>query len=283
MNSSRVLSSLRRLCTSRNLLRPLYRPLSAKPPSEDPTTNFGFSRVPLSSKQSLVSRVFASVAPSYDRMNDAMSLGVHRLWKSAFIADMAPSRGMTILDCAGGTADIALRIAAVTGGTAPVTVVDLNDEMLKVGRQRARDAGIGDHAVKFVQANAENLPFADNQFDIYAISFGMRNVPRVEVALHEAMRVLKPGGRFMMLEFGKVDNPAVSAAYDAYSFHVIPVIGRVIAGDDNAYRYLVESIREFPSQDEFVAMMKNTGFVRSTVTDYSLGIAAVYSGFKPVP
>lgn len=215
-------------------------------------------------------------------MNDAISLGVHRLWKSAFVADMAPARGMRILDCAGGTADIALRIVAATGGTAPVVVADVNDEMLKVGRRRAREVGIGDSVVRFVEANAENLPFADNEFDVYAISFGMRNVSRVDVALSEAFRVLKKGGRFMMLEFAKVDNQAVGAAYDAYSFNVIPVIGRLIAGDENAYRYLVESIREFPSQDEFVRMLRDAGFIRETVTDYSLGIAAVYSAFKPV-
>lgn len=245
-------------------------------------THFGFSRVPVSEKQGLVGRVFASVAPSYDVMNDAMSLGVHRLWKSAFVADMAPSRGMRILDCAGGTADIALRIAAATGGTAPVVVADINPEMLEVGRQRAREASIGEKSVRFVEANAENLPFPDGEFDVYAISFGMRNVPRVDIALSEAFRVLKKGGRFMMLEFAKVENPAAAAAYDAYSFNVIPAIGRYIAQDEPAYRYLVESIRQFPAQDEFLGMLKEAGFVNATVTDYSLGIAATYSAFKPV-
>lgn len=259
------------------------------PPRGDPhgeksssETHFGFSQVPLFDKQGLVGRVFASVAPSYDVMNDAMSLGVHRLWKSAFVADMAPSRGMRILDCAGGTADIAFRIAAATGGTAPVVVADINPKMLEVGRQRAREASIGEKAVRFVEANAEKLPFPDGEFDVYAISFGMRNVPRVDVALAEAFRVLKKGGRFMMLEFAKVENPPAAAVYDAYSFNVIPAIGRYIAGDEAAYRYLVESIRQFPVQDEFVGMMKEAGFVNTTVTDYSLGIAASYSGFKPV-
>lgn len=244
-------------------------------------THFGFSRVSMSEKQGLVGRVFGSVAPSYDVMNDAMSLGVHRLWKSAFVADMAPTRGMRILDCAGGTADIAFRVAAKTGGTAPVVVADINPKMLEVGQQRARDASIGEKAVSFVEANAENLPFPDGEFDIYAISFGMRNVSRVDLALAEAFRVLKKGGRFMMLEFGKVENPPASAFYDAYSFNVIPVIGKYIAGDEPAYRYLVESIRQFPAQDEFVSMMKDAGFTNTTVTDYSLGVAASYSGFKP--
>lgn len=235
----------------------------------------------MSEKQGLVGRVFGSVAPSYDVMNDAMSLGVHRLWKSAFVADMAPTRGMRILDCAGGTADIAFRIAAKTGGTAPVVVADINPKMLEVGQKRAREASIGEKALRFVEANAESLPFPDGEFDVYAISFGMRNVPQVDRALAEAFRVLKKGGRFMMLEFAKVDNPPAAAFYDAYSFKVIPAIGKYIAGDEAAYRYLVESIRQFPAQDEFVSMMKDAGFVNNTVTDYSLGIAATYSGFKP--
>lgn len=277
---------MRRLSASSVIFRHRIRMYSSKTPetpnSKEPDTHFGFSRVPLSAKQGLVGRVFNSVAPSYDRMNDAMSLGVHRLWKSAFVADMAPTRGMKILDCAGGTGDIALRIAAATGGGAPVVVADVNKEMLDVGRRRAQEAGIGESVVRYVEANAENLPFADNEFDVYAISFGMRNVPRVDVALNEAKRVLKKGGRFMMLEFAKVDNPGVSALYDAYSFNVIPAIGKAIAGDENSYRYLVESIREFPSQDEFAEMLRDAGFIRETVTDYSLGIAAVYSAFKPV-
>lgn len=245
-------------------------------------THFGFSRVPISEKQTLVGQVFASVAPSYDVMNDAMSLGVHRLWKSAFVADMAPVRGMRILDCAGGTADIALRIASATGSGASVVVADVNPDMLAVGKARIEKAGISSKAVRFVEANAENLPFADGEFDVYAISFGMRNVPRADAALREAFRVLKKGGRFMMLEFARVDSAPVAAAYDAYSFNVIPAIGRLVAGDEAAYRYLVESIREFPGQEEFLGMVKAAGFVNATVTDYSMGIAAVYSAFRPV-
>lgn len=250
--------------------------------SEGPQTHFGFSRVPLSEKQSLVGRVFASVAPSYDIMNDAMSFGVHRLWKSAFISDMAPTRGMRILDCAGGTADIALRIASETQSGASVVVADINPNMLAVGRDRIRKAGLGEQTVRFMEANAENLPFADGEFDIYAISFGMRNVPRVDVALSEAFRVLKKGGRFMMLEFATVENGPAAALYDAYSFNVIPVIGKFVAGDEASYQYLVESIREFPAQEEFLGMVRDAGFVNATVTNYSLGIAASYSAFKPV-
>lgn len=251
-------------------------------PSEHEKTHFGFSRVPLSEKQTLVGRVFASVAPSYDVMNDAMSLGVHRLWKSAFVSDMAPTGGMRILDCAGGTGDIAFRIASETMSGTSVVVADVNPEMLAVGRDRARKAGVNEQAVQFVEANAENLPFADGEFDVYAISFGMRNVPRVEVALREAFRVLKKGGRFMMLEFARVENGAAAVVYDAYSFNVIPAIGKFVAGDESSYRYLVESIREFPAQQEFLGMVRDTGFVNDTVTDYSLGIAALYSAFKPV-
>ena len=247
--------------------------------ADDPQTHFGYRNVPLSSKQTLVSSVFSSVAPSYDLMNDYMSLRIHRLWKAAFVQDMSPSPDANILDCAGGTGDIAQRIEEeinTNGGwrSGSVTVADVNEQMLQVGRERLP-------GLKFVLADAQNLPFDDQSFDIYSISFGMRNVPRPEDALKEAIRVLKPGGRFMMLEFAKVTNPIVSRVYDTYSFDIIPRIGKMIAGDEDAYRYLVESIRRFPDQHQFVEMMKDAGFSQTTVTDYSFGIAACYSGFKP--
>lgn len=275
--------------------------------SQDATTHFGFSSVPLSDKQSMVGQVFERVAPSYDLMNDAMSLRVHRLWKRAFVASLDPTPAMRILDCAGGTGDIAFRVIesrqyaypnATTSRTArtntphptsshsdsphqPVIVCDINKDMLAVGQQRARQLGLTPDQVRFVEANAENLPIATESIDAYLISFGMRNVPRPQVALAEAMRVLRPGGRFMMLEFAEVSNPVVKRAYDAYSFNVIPELGAAIANDRESYRYLVESIRQFPKQDEFAAMMAAAGLRDITVTDYSFGIAAQYSGFKP--
>jgi ubiquinone/menaquinone biosynthesis methyltransferase len=244
----------------------------------------------MADKEPLVRGVFERVAPSYDVMNDAMSLSVHRAWKRAFVASLAPTPSMRVLDCAGGTADIALRIlemrrSRLPGDEAlaqPVTVCDINPEMLKVGRERAKKLGYTKKDIRFVEGNAENLPFQDESMDAYTISFGMRNVPRPELALAEAVRVLRPGGRFLMLEFAAVTNPAVKAIYDAYSFHVIPALGQLIAGDRASYQYLIESIRQFPSQERFADMMRDAGLHNVTVSDYSFGIAAEYSGFKSV-
>jgi demethylmenaquinone methyltransferase / 2-methoxy-6-polyprenyl-1,4-benzoquinol methylase len=251
------------------------------------TTHFGFASVPLAEKQFLVRGVFERVAPSYDCMNDAMSLTVHRAWKRALVATLAPTPGMRVLDCAGGTGDVAFRILSARGrrgdppGRAqPVVVCDINPEMLAVGKQRAQRAGWTGQDVRFVEGNAENLPFPGESMDAYVISFGMRNVPRPEVALSEAMRVLRPGGRFLMLEFAAVRNPLVSAVYDAYSFYGIPALGKLIANDAESYKYLVESIRQFPKQDEFACMMAQSGLQNIAVSDYSFGIAAEYSGFK---
>lgn len=212
-------------------------------------------------------------------MNDLMSLRVHRLWKDAFVSDISPSGDMRILDCAGGTGDIAERIDQHVqrhGGWSDggVTVCDASAEMVEVGRQR-----LGGRA-KFLVGDAESLPF-EEQFDVYTISFGMRNVSQPDVALQEAFRVLKPGGRFMMLEFGQVDNPLIGRIYDIYSFGIIPRIGSMVTGDEASYRYLVESIRKFPGQEEFLGMVRDAGFINCRVNDYSFGIAAVYSGFKP--
>lgn len=249
-------------------------------------THFGYQDVLFSDKQRLVSSVFSSVARRYDLMNDLMSLRVHRLWKDAFVKDMSPTGAMRILDCAGGTGDIAFRIAdhvERNGGwannDAGISVCDISSDMLKVGKEKALQTGHLQH-ISFVIGDAERLPFADEYFDIYAISFGMRNVPRPNLALKEALRVLKPGGRFIMLEFGKVKSGLVSQMYDAWSFAVIPTVGRVIAQDEASYRYLIESIRRFPSQTEFLSMVENSGFSSATVTDYSFGIAACYSAFK---
>lgn len=243
--------------------------------AESKSTHFGFRQVPLSDKQRLVTSVFSSVAPNYDIMNDLMSMGIHRLWKDAFVSDMAPAPGMQILDCAGGTGDIAFRIAKACNNC-NVTVCDINEEMLTVGRSRSSNP-----QVTFLNGDAQELPLEDSSFDVYCISFGMRNVPRPELALDEALRILKPGGRFMMLEFAKVDSMPISQVYDAWSFNVIPAIGRYIAQDEPAYRYLVESIRQFPAQEEFLTMIRKAGFSDASATNYTFGIAACYSGFKP--
>lgn len=194
------------------------------------------------------------------------------------MAQLAPTADMSVLDCAGGTADIAARILHLAPN-ASVTVADINDDMLAVGRERARNESL---PLRFVNANAENLPFQHRSFDAYTISFGMRNVPRPQLALQEAFRVLRPGGRFMMLEFAKVTNPQIAALYEHYSFRVIPALGRAVADDEDSYRYLVESIRQFPAQQRFLQMVSDAGFIRASVTDYSFGIAACYSAFKPV-
>lgn len=252
----------------------------------DRTTDFGYRQVPLKEKQTLVSSVFSSVASNYDLMNDVMSLRIHRLWKSTFVNEMSPMGEMRILDCAGGTGDIAYRIADYVhqnngwkSSDAGITVCDINKDMLAVGQQRARNL-IDPSRIQFLQGDAQHLPFEDASFDIYAISFGMRNVPEPNVALREALRVLKPGGRFMMLEFGKVQIDAIRRFYDAWSFGVIPMVGRYIAQDEAAYRYLVESIRQFPAQSQFLHMLRDTGFIVETATNYSFGIAACYSAFK---
>lgn len=269
-----------------------YRSHDLRQPQTERTTHFGYTDVPLSDKQTLVSSVFDSVAGNYDTMNDFMSMRVHRLWKSLFVHNMAPTGDMRILDCAGGTGDIALRILRHVnqGGTgwtkdhAGITVCDINDNMLSVGRERVaswmRTANESPSRVDFVVGDAQALPFDDATFDVYAISFGMRNVPEPLAALSEARRVLKPGGRFMMLEFGSVQSRLVSNLYDAWSFNVIPTIGRFVASDEAAYRYLVESIRRFPAQPHFLQMMRQSELAACTATDYSLGIAVCYSGFK---
>lgn len=246
----------------------------AKPPPDTSTTHFGFSTIPTSEKQQRVSSVFTSVAQSYDIMNDLMSGGMHRAWKRAFVSELSPTADMTILDCAAGTGDIGRLILERAPG-ASVVLSDPNPDMLK------RAAHRGPSGLQIVAADAQYLPFTSASFDAYTISFGMRNVPRPELALKEAFRVLKPRGRFLMLEFADVGNPVLKSLYDAYSFNVIPRIGSVVARDRPSYQYLVESIRAFPKQAQFAQMMKDAGFRYVSVTDYSFGIAACYSAFKP--
>jgi demethylmenaquinone methyltransferase/2-methoxy-6-polyprenyl-1,4-benzoquinol methylase len=244
-------------------------------------TSYGFRQVGTGDKQPLVNEVFHKVANRYDLMNDLMSAGMHRLWKDAMVAWLNPSKrpGWKVLDVAGGTGDIAFRIIEASQRNAHATVLDINGSMLDVGRDRAAKNGLAANA-DFVEANAEELPFADATFDAYTIAFGIRNVPRIDNALSEAYRVLKPGGRFLCLEFSDVDMPLLDRVYEAWSFNAIPRIGKMVTGDGEPYSYLVESIRKFPDQKNFAEMIAKAGFDRVTFRNYSGGIAALHSGWK---
>ncbi len=244
-------------------------------------TSYGFRSVAPGEKQPLVDQVFHKVAQRYDIMNDLMSGGLHRAWKDAMVAWLNPPRrsGWTSLDVAGGTGDIAFRIVGASHRQAHVTVLDINGSMLGVGQERAAKRGLSAN-LDFVEANAEELPFADASFDAYTVAFGIRNVPRIEVALAEAYRVLKPGGRFLCLEFSEVDNALLEKAYQAWSFNVIPQIGRMVTGDAEPYRYLVESIAKFPRPADFGAAMGRAGFERVTWRSYTGGVAVLHSGWK---
>src|SRR5499427_3225021 len=225
-------------------------------------THFGYENVPLEDKQRRINDVFHSVARRYDLMNDLMSGGLHRAWKDALVSAVRPPRGkqpFAVLDVAGGTGDVAFRIAAAGGTGTHVTVCDINSDMLEVGRQRAGQRGLAD-VVSFVEGNAETLAFADKSFDAYTIAFGIRNVPRIDAALAQAFRVLRPGGHFLCLEFSQVDVPVLDRLYDLYSFNVIPALGRAVAGDAESYRYLAESIRRFPRPTVFAEMIGAAGF-----------------------
>jgi demethylmenaquinone methyltransferase/2-methoxy-6-polyprenyl-1,4-benzoquinol methylase len=247
------------------------------------TTHFGDRKVALEDKQDLVNEVFHGVAGRYDLMNDLMSAGVHRLWKDALVARLAPprrgSRPYRVLDMAGGTGDIAERIVNASVGFAEVTVADINPDMLRVGEERAKGWRFPGQA-RFVTANAEQLPFEEASYDAYTIAFGIRNVPRIEVALAEAHRVLRRGGRFLCLEFSHPDMPLLGDVYRAYSDRVIPPLGRLVTGDGEPYRYLVESIRQFPRPEQFSAMVAAAGFRRVTHTAFSGGIAALHAAWK---
>ncbi|TPI80620.1 bifunctional demethylmenaquinone methyltransferase/2-methoxy-6-polyprenyl-1,4-benzoquinol methylase UbiE [Mesorhizobium sp. B2-8-9] len=244
-------------------------------------TSYGFRKVGEGEKQPLVNDVFHKVANRYDLMNDLMSAGLHRLWKDAMVAWLNPPKkaGWKVLDVAGGTGDIAFRIIEASQRQAHATVLDINGSMLAVGRDRAEKLGLAANT-DFVEANAEELPFEDDSFDAYTVAFGIRNVPRIEVALDEAYRVLKRGGRFLCLEFSEVDMPLLDKAYEAWSFNAIPKIGKAVTGDGEPYSYLVESIRKFPNQQNFAAMITRAGFDRVTFRNYSGGIAALHSGWK---
>jgi demethylmenaquinone methyltransferase / 2-methoxy-6-polyprenyl-1,4-benzoquinol methylase len=245
-------------------------------------THFGFRTVGIDDKQAMVDQVFDRVAPRYDLMNDVMSGGLHRLWKDALVTAVNPPRGerpFSALDVAGGTGDVAFRISRAGGAGTKVTVCDINGEMLAVGRERAARRGL-DGRVSFVAGNAESLPFPARDFDACTIAFGIRNVPRIAPALAEFYRVLKPGSRFLCLEFSTVDVPGFDAVYDFYSFNVIPFIGQTVAGDADAYRYLVESIRRFPKPQVFAAMIEAAGFRRASYRMLTGGVVALHSGWR---
>jgi len=246
------------------------------------TTHFGFRDVPLGDKQTLVNEVFHSVAGRYDLMNDLMSGGLHRLWKDIMITSLNPPRGQrpfALLDVAGGTGDISFRAAEAAGPGFSATVCDINGDMLAVGRARAAKRGV-EAQLSFVEGNAEALGFADQSFDAYTIAFGIRNVPRIDRALAEAYRVLKPGSRFLCLEFSNVDVPGLDRLYDLFSFKVIPPLGRLVTGDGDSYRYLVESIRKFPNAYVFADMIADAGFARASYQKLSGGIVALHSGWR---
>jgi demethylmenaquinone methyltransferase/2-methoxy-6-polyprenyl-1,4-benzoquinol methylase len=256
------------------------------PAMTEKTASFGFREVPEDEKEGLVKEVFSSVAARYDLMNDLMSAGIHRIWKDAMVEWLNPQPGWKTLDVAGGTGDIAFRIVEMArvrknergGGEAEVVVCDINADMLGEGRRRAEEKG--ETAIEWVCGNAESLPFPDASFDAYTIAFGIRNVTHIERALAEARRVLKPGGRFLCLEFSKVEVPGLDALYDTYSFKLLPRIGGLVAKDEESYRYLAESIRRFPPQAKFAQMIADAGLEQVKVRNLSGGIAAMHSAWR---
>jgi demethylmenaquinone methyltransferase/2-methoxy-6-polyprenyl-1,4-benzoquinol methylase len=246
--------------------------------AEKPTTHFGYREVPVAEKKKLVGQVFSSVARNYDLMNDLMSLGVHRIWKRYFIGTSGVKRGDRVLDLAGGTGDIAALLHERVGETGEVVLGDINAAMLGVGRDRLTDRGLV-HGLRYVLLNAEALPFPDASFDLVTIAFGLRNVTDKPAALREMRRVLKPGGRALVLEFSQVKPEWFRPVYDFHSFQVLPRLGRLFARDADSYRYLAESIRKHPPQEELQAMMATAGFDRCSHRDLSGGIVAIHSGY----
>ena len=242
------------------------------------TTHFGFQDVPENEKAGRVQGVFSSVASKYDVMNDAMSFGIHRIWKDAMMDWLAPRPGQKLLDVAGGTGDISFRFLK-RAGRGDATVLDLTEPMLIEGRKRAEANAMSD-SLDWVVGDAMHLPFENNTFDVYTISFGIRNVTRPQEALNEAFRVLRPGGRLMVLEFSQIPNELMQKVYDLYSFNIIPRLGQAIANDRDSYQYLVESIRQFPDQDTFLGMVRQAGFENAKYRNLSMGIACLHSGWK---
>ncbi len=242
-------------------------------------TQFGTRDVTPEEKTGLVRGVFDSVADKYDLMNDLMSGGMHRLWKDRFVREIRPRPSLKYLDVAGGTGDIAFRIKRKAGKNADITICDLNEHMLRVGRDRAIDHGWLD-GFEWATGNAESLPFPDNSFDVYTIAFGLRNVTHIDTALAEATRVLRPGGRFFCLEFSHVDEPLLAKMYDVYSYNIIPKVGKMVAKDEDSYQYLVESIRKFPKQADLTARMEKAGMKNASYSNLTGGIVAIHKGLK---
>ena len=251
-----------------------------KPDSAEPSTHFGYQSVPESQKAQKVAEVFHSVAAKYDLMNDVLSGGMHRLWKRFTIELSGVRPGNRVLDIAGGTGDLTRQFSRLVGPTGEVVLADINDSMLKVGRDKLLDCGVAGN-VKFVQADAEKLPFPDNHFDVVTIAFGLRNVTHKEDALRSMLRVLKPGGRLLVLEFSKPANALLGKAYDAYSFAFMPLAGKLITNDADSYRYLAESIRMHPDQETLKGMMVDAGFDLVTYHNMTGGIVALHRGIKP--
>ena len=242
------------------------------------TTHFGYQTVREDEKAGRVQGVFSSVASKYDVMNDVMSMGIHRLWKDAMMDWLAPRPGQRLLDVAGGTGDISFRFLK-RAGQGHATVLDLTEPMLIEGRKRAEAERMGE-MLDWVVGDAMALPFPDNSFDVYTISFGIRNVTRPAEALAEAHRVLKPGGRLIVLEFSRIPTPGLMKLYDLYSFNVIPRMGQMIANDRDSYQYLVESIRQFPDQETFLQMVRDAGFAQAKYRNLTMGVACLHSGWK---
>lgn len=243
------------------------------------TTHFGFKTVATTEKASKVAQVFHSVAAKYDLMNDLMSFGIHRVWKRFTIDCSGVRRGQKVLDLAGGTGDLAAKFSRIVGEQGEVVLADINDSMLKIGREKLRNLGVIGN-INYVQANAEALPFPDNHFDCITIAFGLRNVTDKDKALRSMYRVLKPGGRLLVLEFSKPILEPLNKAYDAYSFHILPKIGELVAHDSESYRYLAESIRMHPDQETLKSMMDDAGFENTTYFNLTGGIVALHRGYK---
>ncbi|MGB1090680.1 MAG: bifunctional demethylmenaquinone methyltransferase/2-methoxy-6-polyprenyl-1,4-benzoquinol methylase UbiE [Oceanobacter sp.] len=248
--------------------------------SDQKTTHFGYKTVATEEKQAMVADVFHSVAAKYDLMNDLMSMGIHRLWKRVTIELSAVRAGNSVLDLAGGTGDLTRQFSRLVGKDGKVVLADINSSMLNVGRDRLTDQGyVGN--IEYVQANAEALPFEDNSFDVITIAFGLRNVTDKDAALRSMTRVLKPGGRLLVLEFSKPTNPLVSKAYDMYSFSALPFMGKLVTQDSESYRYLAESIRMHPDQETLKGMMEDAGLVRCSYQNMTGGVVALHRGLKP--
>ena len=246
-------------------------------PGGQKTTHFGFREVPVKEKTALVNEVFESVASNYDLMNDLMSLGVHRVWKRDFVANSGVRLGHQVLDLAGGTGDIAALLSKRVGKNGHVVLSDINQAMLEIGRQRLEDRGISGN-VSYSLANAESLPFGNGEFDAVTIAFGLRNVTDKDAALIEMYRVLRPGGKVSILEFSEVQSEPQKKVYDGYSLSILPVLGKLVAGDEDSYRYLAESIRQHPPQEELAEMMRTAGFDNVRYRNLSGGIVAIHSG-----